>query len=78
MASSLQIAVRQIHLTLLWGASLLVPAWRRSEWSHEWRTELWYVFRECFSETSASPSSIRKTTRFCMGAYRDAMLLGYA
>jgi hypothetical protein len=75
MVSSLQIAVRQIYLTLLWGASLLVPAWRRSEWSHEWRTELWYVFRECFSETSASPSSIRKTTRFCMGAYRDAICL---
>lgn len=75
MASSLQIAVRQIHLSLLWGASLLVPAWRRSEWSHEWRTELWYVLRECSSETNASPRSIREATRFCMGAYQDAIWL---
>jgi hypothetical protein len=75
MASSLQIVVRQIHLSLLWGASLLVPAWQRSEWSHEWRTELWYVLRESFSETRASPRSILEATRFCMGAYQDAIWL---
>jgi hypothetical protein len=75
MASSLQIAIRQMHLGLLWGASLLVPGRERAEWSHEWRTELWYVLRECFSETSATPRSIREATRFCMGAYQDAICL---
>lgn len=45
IASPLQTVVRQMHLGLLWGACLLVPAWRRSEWSPEWRTELWYVLR---------------------------------
>ena len=45
----------------------------RAEWSQEWRTELWYVLRECCSETSANPRSIREATRFCMGAYQDAI-----
>jgi hypothetical protein len=73
MTSPLQIAARQMHLGLLWGASLLVPRRRRAEWSQEWRTESWYVLRECFSETSANPRSIREATRFCMGAYQDAI-----
>ena len=75
MMTSIQIAVRYVHLGFLWGASLLVPSAKRSEWSQEWRTELWYVLRECFSERGVSPRSIRKTTTFCMGAYRDATWL---
>jgi hypothetical protein len=57
------------------GASFLVPRRKHAEWSQEWRTELWYVLRECSSETSASPRSIREATRFCMGAYPDAIWL---
>lgn len=75
MASALQIAMRQMHLGLLWGASLLVPGRKRAEWSREWRTELWYVLRECFSEMRATPRSLREATRFCMGAYQDAICL---
>jgi hypothetical protein len=75
MMTSIQIAVRYVHLGFLWGASLLAPSAKRSEWSQEWRTELWYVLRECFSERGVSPRSIRKTTTFCMGAYRDATWL---
>lgn len=73
--SPLQIAVRRLHLGILWGASLVVPAWQRSEWSHEWRTELWYVLRGCFSETSPDLKSIREATAFCLGAYQDAVWL---
>lgn len=75
MTSPLQIAVRQMHLGLLWSASLLVPGWKRAEWSQEWRTELWYVLRECSSETSFHSRSVREATAFCMGAYKDAMWL---
>jgi hypothetical protein len=74
-ASAREIFLRQMHLGLLWGASLLVPASRRSEWSDEWRTELWYVLRDCSSSTSLHPRSIRAATAFCMGAYSDAIWL---
>ena len=73
MDSPQQIAMRQMHLALLWIASLAVPASRRAEWSHEWRTELWYVLRECFFQTSPNPRSIRAATAFCLGAYQDAI-----
>ena len=73
--SPLQKAVRHMHLGLLWGASLLVPASIRSEWSQEWRTEVWYVLRECCSKPSAHPRSIRQATAFCMGSYQDAIWL---
>jgi len=73
--SPLQSAIGRAHLGLLWGASLLVPAWRRSQWSHEWRTELWYVLRECSCKANARPRSIREATAFCMGAYQDAIWL---
>jgi hypothetical protein len=75
MGSALQIAVRNIHLGLLWGASLFVPTWRRSEWSQEWRAELWYVLRECSCESSARRRPIREATAFCLGAYQDAICL---
>ena len=75
MISRLEVALRRIHLGLLWGASLLVPSWKRSEWSQEWRTELWYVLRECSSKTSLESRCIREATRFCLGAYQDAVWL---
>ncbi len=73
--SPLESAIRRAHLGVLWGASLLVPGWRRSQWSQEWRTELWYVLRECSCKASARPRSIREATAFCLGAYQDAIWL---
>lgn len=64
-------AVRHVHLGILWSASLLVPTSMRSDWSKEWRSELWYVLREI----SHNPGFIRKATTFCMGAYQDAIWL---
>lgn len=77
MTPQLENAVRRMHFGLLCGASLLVPGSQRSEWSREWRTELWYVLRECFPATSLSPDfrSVREATAFCMGAYQDAIWL---
>jgi hypothetical protein len=75
MTSLLQIAVRQMHLGLLRSASLIVPHWKRAEWLQEWRTELWYVLRECASETSLHSRSVGEATAFCMGAYKDAIWL---
>ncbi len=43
-------------------ASLLAPSDQRAEWLEEWRSELWYVPR-------------RGATRFCLGAFRDALWL---
>jgi len=77
MTAHLESAVSRMHLGLLWGASLLVPGSKRSEWSREWRTELWYVQRECSSVTSLSPTfrSVIEATAFCLGAYQDAIWL---
>ena len=77
MTAHLASAVSRVHLGLLWGASLLVPGSKRSEWSQEWRTELWYVQRECSSATSLSPTfgSVIEATAFCLGAYQDAIWL---
>ena len=69
MTSRLETAVRNVHLGMLWVDSLLVPTSRRSEWSEEWRNEMWYVLRECSSQTSIQPRSIKEATVFCMGAY---------
>jgi len=75
MIPPLEIAARFAHLGLLRCASLLVPARIRAEWSQEWRTELWYVLRECSTESGASPRPIQEATAFCLGAYRDAFCL---
>lgn len=48
--------------TTLRAASLLAPGDQRSEWLREWRSELWYVPRN-------------GATRFCLGAFRDALWL---
>ena len=74
-SSGLELVVRSVHLGLVWGASLVVPAVKRSEWLEEWRAELWYVLRECSSKTSVHPRSVKEATLFCMGAYRDAIWL---
>jgi len=73
--SALRIAVHSVHLGLLRTASLLIPVPRRSEWLREWRTELWYVMRECSSEFTTSPRPMREAVAFCLGAYQDAFCL---
>jgi hypothetical protein len=75
MIAALQIAVRRAHFGLIRTASLVVPAWNRSEWVQEWQAELWYMMRECFSQASPDPRSIWQATAFCLGAYRDAFCL---
>jgi len=45
---------------ILRAASLLAPREHRAEWVREWQSELWYVPR-------------RGSTRFCLGAFRDAL-----
>jgi hypothetical protein len=54
-----------LHLAILRGAALLVPGHQREEWFAEWRAELWYVWQRGNSEA----------TRFCLGAFHDAMWL---
>jgi len=75
MTPPLEFALRIFHLSLLRGASLLVPRQRRSEWSQEWNAELWYVLRECSSATRAFRKPAREATAFCLGAYADAFCL---
>ena len=75
MTSRLEIAFRYAHEGMLWGASLLVPASRRTDWLEEWQGELWYVLRECSAKTSVHPRSMKEATAFCLGAYRDAIWL---
>ena len=47
---------------ILRAASLFAPGEERADWIREWRSELWYVPR-------------RGATRFCMGAFQDALWL---
>lgn len=51
-----------LQYTVLFAASLLAPSDQRAEWLEGWRSELWYVPR-------------RGATRFCFGAFRDALWL---
>jgi len=51
-----------LNYTVLRAASLRAPASQRAEWLKEWRSELWYMPR-------------RRATRFCLGAFRDALWL---
>jgi hypothetical protein len=51
-----------LHHATLRAASLLAPVDQRAEWLEAWRSELFYVPR-------------RGATRFCLGAFRDALWL---
>ena len=69
-------ALRAIDVSLLRGASLLVPVAQRAEWWREWRSELWHVRRECAPGGTASWQAEREVTAFCLGAFPDALCLG--
>ncbi len=51
-----------LQAAVLRAASLLAPGGLRAEWLEEWRSELWYV-------------PARGATRFCCGAFQDALWL---
>jgi hypothetical protein len=53
---------RRLPCAIVRAASLLTPGDRRDEWIKEWQSELWYV---------PPPEA----TRFCLGAFRDALCL---
>lgn len=54
-----------IQRAILRSAAWLVPDGQRTEWLAEWKAELWYVRR----------SGEAHSTRFCLGAFRDALWL---
>ena len=51
-----------LQYTILHAASVLAPGDQRANFREEWRSELWYIPRG-------------GATRFCLGAFRDAMWL---
>jgi hypothetical protein len=51
-----------LQYSILRAAAALAPCDQRGDWLEEWRSELWYV----------PPSD---ATRFCLGAFRDAIWL---
>ncbi len=51
-----------LHLAILRGAGLFVPAPQRAEWFAEWSAELCYINRRCDS----------RPLGFCLGAFKDA------
>jgi hypothetical protein len=53
---------QSLHSIVLRAASLLAPGDQRAEWLEGWRSEFWYIPR-------------RGATRFCLGAFRDALWL---
>ena len=57
-------------------ASLLVPAPQRVEWRSEWLSELWHVRRSLRSiDQTLCFEAQREITRFCLGAFPDALCL---
>lgn len=68
-------ALNAVHLGLLRGASWLVPSIQRAEWWQEWQAELWHVRRERTPQRSISWRAECEVTRFCLGAFQDAICL---
>jgi hypothetical protein len=61
---------------LLRTASLLVPPLNRGEWRREWSAELWHVRRSCIGvDDTFSWQAHCEITRFCLGAFPDALCL---
>jgi len=72
------LAARGFHAldcSLLRASSLLVPASQRPEWLREWRSEFWYVHRECLPACGFSWEAERELTAFCIGSISDAFCL---
>jgi len=73
MSPSAELAHRLLHLGFLRCASLLVPRRQRDEWWREWRGELWYVGHACTPRGAVSWQGQQEVTRFCLGAFQDAL-----
>lgn len=60
-------------LSLLRGASWIVPEQQREEWWREWRAELWHVRRAYTAEHNFSWMAEREVATFCLGSFPDAL-----
>jgi hypothetical protein len=74
MKSPSDLAFSALQRTALHTAALLVPSTERQEWSCEWHSELWHL-RRSFAriDETFSLQSQREITRFCLGAFSDAL-----
>lgn len=66
---------RICHIGLLRVASVLVPHSQRTEWWHEWHSELWHVRHACAPVGSFSLRGEAEVIAFCLGAFQDALYL---
>ncbi len=64
--------------SLLRLAACLVPRRARAEWLQEWHAEFWQVRHTCAPPGASSWSGERIITRFCLGAFQDALCLRQA
>jgi hypothetical protein len=67
--------LRAMHVAILQGAALLVPAEGRAEWLAEWKSELWYASQECNWESASGSRPRAGLTAFCLGSVKDALWL---
>ncbi len=63
------------NLATLSVAALLIPRSQRTEWSKEWRAELWHVRQACGAEDAILWQAEREVADFCFGAFQDAVCL---
>ena len=75
MTSPTEWIARVCHIGLLRVASLLVPLPQRTEWWHEWHSELWHVRHACAPGCGFSMRAEAEVTAFCLGAFQDALYL---
>ena len=69
-----EVAFSALQRGLLNSAAILVPSCDRQEWRREWFAELWHVRRSCISiDETYSLDSQSEITRFCLGAFPDAL-----
>jgi hypothetical protein len=69
-----EIAFSVLQRTALHTAALLVPSNKRQEWCCEWLSELWHVRRSLARiDETFSLESQGQITRFCLGAFCDAL-----
>lgn len=68
-------AFRAFNLVTLRAAALLIPRAQRTEWSREWRAELWHVRQACGAEDAIQWQAEREVADFCFGAFQDAACL---
>ena len=64
-----------VQRELLTCASWLAPAAQRKEWKKEWLSELWHVAQARMPAGSGSWKAHEQITRFCLGAFHDALCL---